>query len=116
MDDDDEMGRTSFKRKYRCRCRPDFADYPVPVPVAYHPMTHTVSTTYTPLCCLRLPRVYIVSFLHSLNRQSSSSSSDLHRIDNRASGWDIKYGSYDSPESRMSYVVNKETADIEQKS
>ena len=35
----------------------------------------------------------------------------------RASGWDIKYGSYGSPESRMSYVVDKETgmADIEQK-
>ena len=38
----------------------------------------------------------------------------------RASGWDIKYGSYDSygsPESRMSCVVDKETgmADIEQK-
>ena len=51
MDDDDEMGRTSFKRKYR------------------------------------------------------------------ASGWDIKCGSYGSSESRMSYIVDKETglADIEQK-
>ena len=54
MDDDDEMGRTSFKHKYR------------------------------------------------------------------ASGWDVKYGSYGSygsPESRMSYIVDKETgmADIEQK-
>ena len=66
MDDDDEMGRTSFKRKYRCRFRSDFADYPVPVPVAYHPMTHTVSVACTPLvpplCCLRLPSVYIISF------------------------------------------------------
>ena len=35
----------------------------------------------------------------------------------RASGWDVKYGSYGSPESRMSYIVDKETgmADIEQK-
>ena len=29
--------------------RSDFADHPVPVPVAYHPMTHTVSVACAPL-------------------------------------------------------------------
>ena len=66
MDDNDEMGRTSFERKYRCRFRSDFADYPVPVPVA--PMTHTVSAACTPLVpppLLPTPSSCIYSFFSS---------------------------------------------------
>jgi len=36
--------------------------------------------------CLHLPRVYIASFLDSLNRQSSSSFFDLHQIDTSKTG------------------------------
>jgi len=40
----------------------------------------TYPSLFLPLF-LHLPHVYRVSFLHSLNRQSSSSSPDLHQID-----------------------------------